>query len=249
MTTTMHDELTFTVCLYRGTNDVDSMVAFLQTMGMGPVLYNEHDPDLTYVYGKGGVIALYENPDRGRPGRAELSFCTNDYEAATDLFESYDLNIVKAAADAVPGVTVTDTNGQAIWVGQAVLDRTEAEKAANQVEILALRHSQSVAGDSEFFEVLGFENQKDGEVNWRVLNSDDPSGIIGLAEGNLPTCDDGQAEVQIGFVTTENLDQVAARMRDAGYFTGDVIMEADTPFFTVTDPDGVTAGVFAKHRL
>lgn len=247
MTTTMRDALTFTVCLYRGTNDVDSMVAFLQTLGMGPVLFSEHDPDLTYVYGKGGVIALYENPDRGRPGRAELSFCTNDYEAAYNLFESYDLNVVKAATDAVPGVTVTDTNGQTIWVGQAVLDRSEAQKMANQVEILALRHSQSVAGDSEFFEVLGFENQKDGRVDWRVLNSDDPSGIIGLAEGTLPQCDDGQAEVQIGFVTSENLDQVAARMRDAGYFAGEVILDADTPFFTVTDPDGVTAGVFAKH--
>ncbi|WP_432558049.1 hypothetical protein [Granulicoccus sp. GXG6511] len=247
MTITMQNELTFTVCLFRGTNDVDSMVDFLQALGMGPVLFNEHDPDLTYVYAKGGVVALYENPDRGRPGRAELSFCTNDYNAAADLFESYDLNFERSEVGA-PGVTVTDTNGQAIWVGQAVLDRTEAQKAANPVEIVALRHSLSVAGDSEFFEVLGFSLQQDGQVDWRVLSSEAPAGVIGLAPGNLMACSDGQAEVQIGFVTTEPLDQVAARLKTLGHHVGDVFHEADTPFFTVTDPDGVTAGVFAKHR-
>ncbi|MDO5499619.1 MAG: hypothetical protein Q4F67_08065 [Propionibacteriaceae bacterium] len=247
MTITMHDELTFTVCLFRGTNDVDSMVGFLQALGMGPVLFNEHDMDLTYVYAKGGVIALYENPDRGRPGRAELSFCTNDYVAAAELFESYDLHHELSDSGA-PGVTVTDTNGQSIWVGQAVLDRTEAQQAANPVEIVALRHTLSVAGDSEFFEVLGFEQQTDGQVDWRVLNSDEPAGVIGLSPSTRHHCPEGQAEVQIGFVTSEPLDIAAARMRAAGYHTGDVIAEAPTPFFTVTDPDGITAGVFAKHR-
>lgn len=247
MTITMQDELTFTVCLFRGTNDVDSMVDFLQTMGMGPVLFNEHDADLTYVYAKGGVIALYENPDRGRPGRAELSFCTNDYQAANKLFESYDLNAELSEVGA-PGVTVTDVNGQSIWVGQAVLDRTEAQKAANPVEIVALRRTFSVPGDSEFFEVLGFDVQQDGSVDWRVLRADEPAGIIGLAPSHLSGPAEGQAEVQIGFVTTEPLEEVAARMEAAGYHTGDVIIDVDAPFFTVTDPDGITAGVFAKHR-
>ena len=246
MTITMQNELTFTVCLFRGTNDVDSMVDFLLALGMGPVLFNEHDPDLTYVYAKGGVIALYENPDRGRPGRAELSFCTNDYLAAAELFKSYDLNYEISEVGAL-GVTVTDTNGQRIWVGQAVLDRTEAQKAANPVEIMGLRHSQSVAWDSEFFEVLGFDHQRDGEVNWRVLRSEDPGGVIGLAPGNLPDCGEGQAEVQVGFVTTEPLAAVAVRMQEIGYHAGEIIDGPDAPFFTVTDPDGVTAAVFRRH--
>lgn len=246
MTTTMQDQLTFTVCLFRGTNDVDGMVDFLQTLGLGSVLFDEHDSDLTYVYGKGGVIALYENPDRGRPGRAELSFCTTDHEAAGRLFESYDLRVVRSKGS-VPGVTVTDTNAQSIWVGQRVLDRTEAQKAANPVEIVALRHSVSVEGDSEFFDVLGYGQQRDGSDNWRMLASDEPRGIIGLAPGTLTSCADDQASAQIGFVTTERLETVAARMRLAGYHAGDVITDTDAPFFTVTDPDGVTAGVFAKH--
>lgn len=246
MTTTMQDQLTFSVCLFRGTNDVDGMVDFLQTLGLGPVMFNEHDPDLTYVYGKGGVIALYENPDRGRPGRAELSFCTSDHEAAGRLFESYDLKVVRSD-DSAPGVTVTDTNSQSIWVGQAVLNRTEAQKAATPAEIIALRHSLSVDRDSEFFDVLGYSHQRDGRVDWRVLASDEPRGVIGLAPGNLTSCSENQASVQIGFVTTERLETVAARLRLAGYHTGDVITDTDAPFFTVTDPDGVTAGVLAKH--
>ncbi|MDO5683655.1 MAG: hypothetical protein Q4G46_12625, partial [Propionibacteriaceae bacterium] len=225
MTITMQNELTFTVCLFRGTNDVDSMVDFLQALGMGPVLFNEHDSDLTYVYAKGGVIALYENPDRGRPGRAELSFCTNDYEAAAHLFEAYDLNHQRCDEGA-PGVTVTDTNGQSIWIGQAVLDRTDLQKAANPVEIVALRHSLSVAGDSEFFEVLGFNQQTDGQVDWRVLSAQEPAGVIGLAPGNLSACPDEQASAQIGFVTTEDLDLVAARLSVLGYHVGDVFHEA-----------------------
>lgn len=247
MTITMRDEVTFTVCLYRGTNDMDSMVDFLQTVGLGPVLFNESDADLTYVSAKGGVIALYENPDRGRPGRAELSFCTNDYAAAAELFESYDLNHVVSESGA-PGVTVTDTNGQTIWVGQTALDRVETEQVTSLVEVMALRHSLSIAGDSEFFEVLGFDRQRDGEVDWRVLRSGAPAGLIGLAPGQLSTCPDGHATAQIGFVTTEPLDQVAARLQVAGYHTGDIVEAEESPFFTVTDPDGVTAAVFAKYR-
>ena len=247
MTITMPNELTFTVCLFRGTNDVDSMVDFLQALGLGPVLFNEYDEDLTYVYAKGGVIALYENPDRGRPGRAELSFCTNDYNAAADLFESFDINFETSEVGA-PGVTVTDTNGQNIWVGQAVLDREGIQEDANRVEIVALRHSLSVAGDSEFFEVLGFNLRKDGQVDWRVLSAEEPAGVIGLAPANLGACSDGQAAVQIGFVTSEPLELVASRLKVLGHHVGEVVHEADTPFFTVTDPDGVTAGVFAKNR-
>lgn len=245
-TTTMTHEPAFAVCLYRGTNDVDAMVAFLQTLGMGPVFYREDDDDLIYIHGLGGVIALYENPDRGRPGRAELAFTTTDHEAAARLFESYDVHVDSPEESVQPGVTVYDVNGQSIWVSQKQ-PATPHGSAVPTAEVVALRYTPRPFSDSEFFEVLGFTNQWDGIADWRLLAAEKPAGVIGLAPGNVLGCEPGQATVQLGFITHEPLKVVAARMEEAGYFVGDIITEAVSPFFTVTDPDGITAAVFGPR--
>lgn len=241
----MQHEPKFTVCLYRGTNDVDNMVAFLQTLGMGPVFYREDDDDLIYVPGLGGLIALYENPDRGRPARAELAFQTNDHEAAARLFQSYDVKVDTPEQSEQDGVTVLDVNGQSIWVTEI---QGEFAKPAVEptVEVLALRYTPRPFSDGEFFEVLGFTNQWDGAADWRLLAADEPAGRIGLAPGNVRGCDPGQASVQLGFDTSEPLDQLAARLKAAGYCTGDIVSDTETPFLTVTDPDGITTAVFRR---
>jgi hypothetical protein len=243
LTTTKPHEPKFTVRLYRGTNDLEPMVAFLQTLGMGPVADHQDDDDLVYISGKGGVIALYENPERGRPGRAELAFQTNDRDAAEKLLSSYDVHVDRPQEARQPGVTALDVNGQSIWIVESPIEFDHTDEPT--IEVVALRHTPKVFSDTEFFELLGFTRQWEGDAAWRLLAGEEPVGVIGLTPGNVQGCEPGQATVQLGFTTTEPLGRLSARLEAKGYHVSGVI-DANTPFLSVTDPDGITSAVFGS---
>ena len=240
MTTTKPDEPKFTVRLYRGTNDVEQMVAFLQTLGMGSVAQREGD-DLVYVSGRGGVIALYEIPEKGRPGRAELAFQTTDSAAAAKLIGSYDIHVESPEDSLQPGITALDVNGQTIWIAEEKVEIEQSPEAT--IEVVALRHTPKVFSDTEFFELLGFTVQWEGEAAWRLLSCEQPAGVIGLTPGNVEGSEPGRATVQLGFRTTESLGKLSARLQAGGYHVSGII-DSERPFLSVTDPDGITSAVY-----
>lgn len=242
MSTTKPHEPTFTVRLYRGTNNVEQMVAFLQTLGMGPVAHREDD-DLVYITGRGGEIALYDNPDLGgRPGRAELAFRTDDHEAVEKLLGSYDIRVDRPEESKQAGVTAYDVNGQSIWITDSVAEFGDDHEST--IEVVALRHTPKVFGDTEFFELLGFTEVWEGEAAWRLLARKEPAGVIGLTPGNVEGCEPGRASVGLGFRTTEALGKLSARLQAGGYHVSGII-DSERPFLSVTDPDGITSAVYS----
>ena len=111
------------------------------------------------------------------------------------------------------------------------------------MNVMPIRYSADVAAATRFYEVLGL----------RVCARSRPGGWVELPapEGTLAihrADSDEAGRCELAFDTTEPLEDVAARRREAGYSPGPVLDENHGHSLRVRDPDGVWVQINRRDR-
>jgi catechol 2,3-dioxygenase-like lactoylglutathione lyase family enzyme len=108
------------------------------------------------------------------------------------------------------------------------------------MRVLPIRYSSDVEPMTRFYEVLGL---RVGSVSrpggWVELPAE--AGTLAIHRGDAGRC-------ELAFETDERLEDVAARLRAAGYEPGPVIDEGFGRSLRVRDPDGVWVQINAYDR-
>jgi catechol 2,3-dioxygenase-like lactoylglutathione lyase family enzyme len=108
------------------------------------------------------------------------------------------------------------------------------------MRVLPIRYSSDVEAMTRFYRTLGL---RVGEVSrpggWVGMPAD--SGMLAIHRG-------GKGRCELAFETDERLEDVAERLRAAGYEPGPVIDEGFGRSLRVQDPDGVPVQINAYDR-
>jgi catechol 2,3-dioxygenase-like lactoylglutathione lyase family enzyme len=108
------------------------------------------------------------------------------------------------------------------------------------MRVMPIRYSSDVEAMTRFYEALGL---RVGSVSrpggWVEMPSDE--GMLALHQGDVGRC-------ELAFETDELLEDVAERLRAAGYEPGPVIDEGFGRSLRVPDPDGVPVQINAYDR-
>ncbi|MEU0790587.1 VOC family protein [Amycolatopsis sp. NPDC005961] len=108
------------------------------------------------------------------------------------------------------------------------------------MRVLPIRYSSDVEAMTRFYAVLGLTP---GPVSrpggWVEMPAD--AGMLALHRGDAGRC-------ELAFETDEPLEDVANRLRAAGYAPGPVLDEGFGRSLRVPDPDGVPVQINAYDR-
>ncbi|UNX53839.1 hypothetical protein MF406_12740 [Georgenia sp. TF02-10] len=245
--------LDFAVAPVRFSSRPDRMVAFLETVGMAAVLTRGTQfADLVAGAGRVIVHAAGGPGTASEHGLSHLCFITRSADGLVELGEQNGLDIAVVDESYGRQGYLTGPGGELIVINEEQLDDYGYTRAASpqpdpRLSVSALRYSPDFARDTEFFRRLGFEPDHGDGVWWQGLRAGTRSGVIGLhrpsAPGELPAFDSPDptqriALTRIGFATQEPLEDLAARLRSAGYPSAHVISDRAATRVHVVDPDG-----------
>lgn len=241
---------TITVLGVRYCADVPGMAAFFETLGLTRMISSEHG-NWTQLSAGDGLVMLHAagNALTDMPaGSAELSFEVDDLEAAAQLLAPLD----PISWDESYGrhLGIRDPRGDGIWINERQHDlygfrSHDAER--NDVNLLAVRFSDEFGADAAFYAQLGFRARSSASDDFTPLEGvGDAHGVVGLhppnpAQRTGPMSPDNPvappAVISLSFETHEPLDDLLARLRNAGVDAR--FVDGPAPHVHVVDPEGV----------
>jgi hypothetical protein len=199
----------------------------------------------------GGRVALHsaESSVTGAThGETRLSFEADDVDALA----------AQLIATGVDGVTVydeaygraldcRDPMGDTITINEQADDLygyrllSDGGTEPSSIRVVPVRFTDPTGPMSQWLESLGLRRVGDADDSYVMYAAGGGDhGYVGLHHvytDELPIIP-GQAAVHLTFVTSEPLDEVAGRLRNAGYADATVSREEFGAMLTVTDPDG-----------
>lgn len=244
----------FTVYPLRFSKDAPTMIGFLRTLGMVPVVTTGTDSFAELIAGGGGRVMVHtaEGSETGAPA-GETQLCLSvagTDDAAASLRERGHAVRVWDETYGRQGA-VRGPRGEDIALNEHQQDLYgyvghEGAGADDRLSVTAVR--VSAAGpdrerDIAFFADLGFAPVGEASTWWQALTAPG-AGTIGLhapGGGDAFSRPSGTefgdvALVRLGFETTEDLEALATRLTEAGY--GARVVDEDVRAVHVTDPDG-----------
>lgn len=251
----------FVLCLYRFTRDVERMVKFLAILGLHRSGVRDGD-GFTYLWGRAGVVGLYDASSGEGPGslgETQLTFDTDDADGAAALLRAGGGEVFTIDEPDSPALGVGDPSGHGIRIKESFRDAADVEDtgAVEPVDVVAVRYSENFAADTDFFARLGFRAAA-GSEHWQPLVGDGDAGVIGLhpptgaAAGAAPqqaetpsSAVGSPALVELSLQVEGDLSAVAGRLEAAGHSVEDVSATVHHPALAVVDPDGVRLEVHA----
>lgn len=229
---------------YRFSSDPAAMIAFLEALGMTRSVSREGDryAVLRAAGGSVGVHAASGSSTGATHGQTQLCLEVGSVDEVDgmDGIVVWDESYGRQAG-------ITDPFGGGIWIDEHQRDLYgyqghEGEPAAG-LYVTAVRYSPDVEADKAFFARFGFE-ATGGDEWWTPLRAADGS-VIGLHKPQgepitAPAADNPVGDnslCDLGFETTEPLEQVRDRLVAAGY---DARVHEDEFLRAVhvVDPDG-----------
>jgi hypothetical protein len=219
----------------RFTDDIAAMRGFLELLGTAPRVESSRGGWVSMV-GGAGMLALHEaatSDTGGTAGETRLSFEGTDLEALADRLAAGgwdDATIWDEAYGRV--LSVTDPAGVRVWVDSHDDDygyRVHDPGRDWRWSVMPVRSTAAVEGYVRFLGRFGLPVDAGG-------SGPTLGGHVGLVR-----LESGPESVRLGFATEEPLDDVAARLREAGH---DPTVEG--PRLTVVDPDGQPVVVDAR---
>jgi hypothetical protein len=251
------DAVAFTVFPLRFTADPAALIAFLRTLGMSPVVTTEGDGFADLVAGGGGRVMVHGAASSaiGAPaGETQLSISVPEVDPAAERLRENGLEVVVWDESYGRQGNITGPHGEAVGLneeqqdlyGYVGHDATVADPRLVVTAVRASEHGSERERDVAFFATLGFTPAGAGSAAWQALVSEG-HGVIGLhapapgeaasRPGDVGGADLRVSLVRLGFETTEDLGDLAARLIRAGY-PARVVAQHGTRSVHLTDPDG-----------
>ena len=230
----------------RFTDDVAAMRAFLQLLGLRPTIASDNGTWVEMSSG-GGVVGVHDasgSDTGGTPGATRLSFESDDLDGLATSLRTAGFGEVTIHDEAYGRVLqVVDPLGDVIAIdgrmddmyGYRLLD-VPGESA--HPSVLPVRFTVPTGPYGGFLEALGL-TRVDDPNDYYMRYAASSGGSVGLHyvySKTLPIVA-GPGAVHLTFASAEPMDDIAARLRAAG-FDPTVTVEEFGAMLSVTDPDG-----------
>lgn len=246
----------------RFTGDAPAMIAFLRTLGMTPAVTAGEDSFGHLVAGAGHVMvhAVTGAATGARPGDTDLCLAvgTTD-EAAADLRDAgFEVDVWdetygrQGLLEGPAGETVALNEQQQDLYGYQGHETSGADR---RLSVTAVLSSADFERDAAWAARLGFVAEEPSDHGFRALRGSGAAGVIGLhgpADGDRRTRVTGSEfgdmlQVRLGFETSEDLQELAARLSGAGH-PAEVVDSGTARSVHVTDPDGQHLEIHPRPR-
>ena len=248
----------FTVLPLRFTEDAPAMISFLRTLGMAPAVTAGADAFGRLVAGAGHVMvhAVSGAATGARGGDTDLCLAVEETDQAADALRADGCSVDvwdetygrQGLLTGPAGETVALNEHQDDLYGYRGHDPSGADP---RLSVTAVLSSEDFARDTAWAARLGFraggtDGAEAADDRWfRALRGPGAAGTIGLhrpAEGDRRSRSTGTEfghamQVGLGFETTEDLAELAARLRAAGHPAA-LVEDGAVRSVHVTDPDG-----------
>lgn len=241
----------FAVNPYRFTNDPEAMRRFLEALGLVPRFAS----GIGYVMLEAGSGWVSVHPadlsaTHAEHGETQLSLLAlaGDGEDAAEALADLGLDAKLWEEQYGGQAGVVGPAGEGIWVDGKLKDTVGAGEPDPAITVVAVRYSADFAADRAFFATLGFA-EMDGASEWWTSLTAPGGGTVGLhkpSDGADLTSRPSEhnpigaiALASLGFATSHPLEELAARLTEAGY-EASVVEDAAARKIHVVDPDGKT---------
>lgn len=241
----------FSVNPYRFTSDPEAMRRFLETLGLVPRFAS----GIGFVALESGSGWVGVHPDElsathAEPGETQLALLALEGDGEDAAEAIIDLGLQARLWDEQFGrqAGVVGPEGEGIWVNDKLRDTVGAGDPDPGISVVAVRYSHDFDADREFFTRLGFVEQEGGNEWWTALTAPG-GGTVGLHKPSRsedltsrPSEHNPIGAVALaglGFATTQPLEDLEARLRDAGY-EASIVEDDAARKVHVVDPDGKT---------
>jgi len=239
-----------------------AMIAFLRTLGLAPSLTAGEDSfgDLHAGAGRVMVHSAASTASGAAHGDTDLCLIVPDALAAAKQLEAEGLEVAVWDESYGKQGVITGPAGEAIGLNEDQEDSYGYQEhdpagADARLSVVAVLASDDFARDAAFFARLGFVPEGTADEHWQALRGPGRSGIIGLhapgPDARRTRPGDGQfgpsLQVRLGFQTSEDLAQLAARLQSAGY-DAQVRGPQGARAVHLTDPDGSHVEIHAAPQ-
>ncbi|MGP9845628.1 hypothetical protein [Brachybacterium sp. 107] len=255
---TTPDPRAFAVFPLRFTANPRALIDFLCVVGMAPLLTSPSDQYAELVAGGGGRVMVHSastSATLSPAGETQLSMVVRSADAAAEQLREAGLEVTVWDEAYGRQRNIAGPHGEAIGLnedqedhyGYVAHDGAGADARLSVVAVRAGAVGAERDRDVEFFGAPGFVPADAGSPSYRAL-ANPGSGGIGLhapAEGesaSRPGRDPAHPDLRIplvhlGFTTTEDLGELAARLTASGH-PARVVEGGAVRSVHVTDPDG-----------
>lgn len=244
----MTDPLTFKVFPLRFSSNPPAMIEFLRILGMTDVVTTDGDVFAELMAGAGRVMVhrAETSDSNATSGTTDLCLQVPSVDDAAAGLERLGVEVRVWDESYGRQASVVGPMGESIAINEEQTDlygyRGHAGDADRRLVVTAVRPSTDFAADAHFFAQLGFRPDAGGNQWWLGLGG--PGGVIGLhMPGDQPATREAgspigrSATVRLGFQTTEDLGELAARLVESGY-EARLVEETGIRSVKLTDPDG-----------
>lgn len=242
----------------RFSDDVAAMRGFLEALGLAPRVEAESGGWVDMVAG-GGMVAVHDaaTSDRGGlPGQTRLSFEADDVDALVTRLKAADFDDATVHDESYGRVlTVSDPLGDVIVVDERSDDlygyRLHGlDRADRSWRVVPVRFTDEAERYAGFLHALGLTGKPNpGYAAFPAR--DGAHGYVGVHHvygDDLPIVPGHGGSCQLTFTTTEDLEDVVARLAASGHRGATITREDFASFLTVTDPDGQDVQVHESLR-
>jgi hypothetical protein len=231
----------------RFTDQLDEMRSFLEVLGLRARIESDRGTWVDMVAGA-GMVALHSAADSATGaghGETRLSFEAEDVYALGRRLEAQSVGDVVVYDEAYGQVlTCTDPLGDPVHIDGRSEDlygyRLHQASPDPRIAVAPVLFTDPTGEYNGFLDALGFSRESGGDEYFVTYTASDEAGQIGLHyiyDGELPIVE-GPAAVHLTFTTTEPLEDVAAKLKDAGYGDAEISADEFVALVSVTDPDG-----------
>jgi hypothetical protein len=235
------------------------MARFLQTLGLSVRTSIEDGSFVDLV--AGNSLVMLHSAAGGQthvgPGCSELSIEVSDLDQTVAFLRRHGFDPLEWDESYGRHAAIRDPRGDGIWITERMRDfygYRQHDPQPNDVNLIAVRFSDTFAADTAFFERLGFAPRPGAGPHWTALELlGTAAGVIGLhpPDGELPcgphSPDNPAAPpalVDLSFETHEPLGELQARLARFGV-RAHLVDAGPAPHVEVIDPEGVWIQIHA----
>ncbi len=235
---------------YRFTDRPKEVIAFFELIGMRTFLRQD---DFAVLAGRSGRVAVHPRTTaRAVHDHTSLVLGVPDAMRAAEALQDAGLDATwwdeswgrQASVSGPVGVVTLDSEMDDPY-GYDVAETPREPEGG--VDVVATVHTGDADAVAAYFASFGFRPGAEASPVWVPLRAGSRSGTIGLfptgGDDSGPGAD-GHVATEIGLETTEPLDALTARLRDAGHAVR-VEARSGPSHLVVTDPDGLALEVYA----
>jgi hypothetical protein len=235
---------------YRFTDRPQEVIAFFELIGMRTLLRQD---DFAVLAGRSGRIAVHPSATaRAGHDHTSLVLGVPDAVRAAQALQDAGLDATwwdeswgrQASVSGPVGVVTLDSEMEDPY-GYDVVERPT--EAAGGVDVVATVYTGDADAVAAYFATFGFRPGAGASPVWVPLRAGSRSGTIGLfpsvGDDSSPTAA-GHVATEIGLETTEPLDTLAVRLRQAGH-PARAVEDSGPRHLVASDPDGIDLEVYA----